>query len=119
MNVQAFVRRHYSPDVGESPVGHVAAVLAGLACIALGAGLMIASIVFAPLGTVIGLLGMMLLAGGIFAHIQSPFKLSDALDAAVGLTGAAIAMTFSLIIAAMVLGLAVTAIFGVLQWLVD
>ena len=118
MNVQAFIRRHYSPDVGESPLGQAAAVLAGLTCMALGAGLVIASIVFAPLGTVIGLLGVMLLGGGVFAHIQSPFKLSDALDAVVGLTGAAIAMTFTLIIAAMAAGLVFTAIFEVVQWLV-
>jgi len=41
----------------------------------------------------------------------------DLLDAMVGLTGAAIAMTFSLIVAAMAAGLALTALYAVVQWL--
>ena len=116
MKVPAFIHRHFSPSVGESPMGHVVAVLAGLILAAAG-GLLVASVVFAPLGLVIGLLGVMLLGAGVVGHIQSPVKFSDAMDAIVGFTGAAIAMTFILVAAAMALGLAFTALFAVVQWL--
>ena len=42
----------------------------------------------------------------------------DFLDAMVGLTGAAIAMTFSLIVFAMAAGLALTALYALVQWLI-
>jgi hypothetical protein len=116
MKIQAFLYRHYSPVLGESPVGHAAAVLAGLTLLAIGAA-MVATVVLVPLGTVFSLIGVMLLGAGVFAHIQSPLKLSDLLDTIVGLTGAAIAMTFSLTVLAMAAGLVLTALYAFVQWL--
>ena len=116
MKVHAFLYNRYSPDLGESPIGHAAAVLSGLTLIAIG-GVMVATVVLVPLGTVLGLLGVMLLAGGVFAHIQSPLTLTDLLDTVVGLTGAAIAMTFSLTVLAMATGLVFTALYAFVQWL--
>jgi hypothetical protein len=115
MRLQEFAHRHYSASVGESPSAHAAAVLAGMTLIVGGVAL-VASVVFIPLGMVTGLLGLMLFGAGVVGHIQSPVKIGDALDAVVGLTGAAIGMTFMLIGAAMVLGLAFTALFAVVQW---
>jgi hypothetical protein len=116
MKVHAFLQRHYSPELGESPIGHAAAILSGLTLMAVG-GAMVATVVLVPLGTVFGLLGVMLLAGGVFAHIQSPLSLTDLLDTIVGLTGAAIAMTFSLTVLAMAAGLVFTALYAFVQWL--
>ena len=115
MTLQEFAHRHYSTSVGESPSAHAAAVLAGMTLIVGGVAL-VASVVFIPLGMVIGLLGLMLFGAGVVGHIQSPVTFSDAMDAVVGLTGAAIAMTFMLISAAIVLGLAFTALFEIVQW---
>jgi hypothetical protein len=115
MRLQEFAHRHYSASVGESPIAHAAAVLAGTTLIVGGVAL-VASVVFIPLGMVIGLLGLMLFGAGVVGHIQSPVTFSDAMDAVVGLTGAAIAMTFMLIGAAIVLGLAFTALFEIVQW---
>lgn len=116
MKVHSFLHNHYSPALGESPIGHAAAVLSGLTLIAMG-GVMVAAVVLVPLGTVLGLLGVMLVAGGVFAHIQSPLKFTDLLDTVVGLTGAAIAMTFSLAVLAMAAGLVFTALYALVQWL--
>jgi hypothetical protein len=116
MSVQSFVRRHYSPDVGESPIGHAAAVLAGLTLVAIGGGL-IASVVFIPVGVTLGVLGLLILGGGVFAHIQSPLKFSELMDAVVGLAGAAIALTFVIAAAAMVIGLGVAVLVSVFRWL--
>ena len=79
---------------------------------------MIASVALIPVGIVFAALGCMLLGVGIFAHIGSPFKLTDLLDAIVGLTGAAIALTFSLAVAAMAAGLVLTALYALVQWLI-
>lgn len=116
MRVQAFLHRHYSPDLGESAVGHAAAVLGGVILMAVGAAL-IATIVLVPLGSVLGLVGVMLFASGAFAHIRGPLKFSNLLDTIVGLTGAAIAMTFSFAVLAMAVGLIFTALFAFGQWL--
>jgi hypothetical protein len=116
MKVQAFLHRHYSPDLGESPIGHATAVLAGLTLMMIG-GAMVATIVLVPLGFVLGLVGLMLLAGGVFAHIQGPLTFGDLLDTIVGLTGAAIAMTFSITVLAMAVGLTFTALYAFVQWL--
>lgn len=116
MSVQSFMRRHYSPDLGESPIGHAAAVLAGLTLVAIGGGL-VASVVFIPVGVTIGVLGLLILAGGVFAHIQSPLKFSELMDAVVGLAGAAIALTFMIAAAAMVIGLGVAVFVSVFRWL--
>jgi len=116
MSVQSFMRRHYSPDLGESPIGHAAAVLAGLTLVAIGGGL-IASVVFVPVGVTIGVLGLLILGGGVFAHIQSPLKFSELMDAVVGLAGAAIALTFVIAVAAMVLGFGAAVFVSMFRWL--
>jgi hypothetical protein len=115
MKVQAFIHSHYSTSVGESPIAHVVAVLAGLTLIVAGVAL-VASVVFVPFGAVIGLLGLMLLGAGVMGHIQSPVTFSDAMDTIVGLTGAAIGMTFLLVSAAIAIGIGFTAFFEIVQW---
>ena len=117
MRAHAFLHRHFSPSAGESPVGHAATIVAGLALALVGA-ILIATVVVIPVGTVLVVLGLMLVGVGVFAHIASPFKLNDLLDAIVGLTGAAIAMTFSLMVAAMAAGLALTALYALVQWVI-
>jgi hypothetical protein len=118
MTIQSFVRQHYSPAAGESPVGHAVAVLSGLALVAMGAAL-VASIVFLPAGVAIGLLGLLIAGGGVFLHIQSPLKLSELLDALVGLAGAAIAMTFMIAVATFVIGFGVTVAVSLFRWLAN
>jgi hypothetical protein len=115
MKVQAFFHRHYSPLVGESPVGHVAAVLSGLILVGIAAPL-IFWIVFLPAGIVIGLVGITLLVAGVVGHIQSPLRFSEVMDALVSFLGASIALTFALIAAAMALGLIVTWLYAFAQW---
>ena len=115
MKVQAFIHRHYSTSVGESPIAHGTAVLAGITLIVAGVAL-VASVVFVPLGIVIGLLGLMLFGAGGVGHIQSPLTFTDAMDAIVGFTGAAIAMTFLLVSAAIAIGIGFTALFEIVQW---
>ena len=109
MSIRCFVRQHYSTAAGESPVGHGAAVLAGLALVIIGGGL-IASVAFAPLGTTTGVLGLFVLAVGLFAHIQTPLSVKDLVDTVIGLSGAAIAATFAIAMAAMVIGFSATLI---------
>ena len=116
MSVQGFMRRHYSSAVGESPVGHAAAILAGLTLVVIGAGL-IMSVVFVPLGVTIAVLGLFILGGGVFAHIQSPFNFKEAIDTVIGLSGAAIAATFAIIVAVMVVGLCVTVLVSAFRLL--
>jgi hypothetical protein len=115
MKVQAFIHDHYSTAVGESPIAHGVAVLAGMTLMVAGVAL-VASVVFVPLGAMIGLLGLMLLGAGVVGHIQSPVTFSEGMDAVVGLTGAAIALTFMLVSAAIALGLVFTALFEFVQW---
>ena len=116
MSVRSFVRRHYSPEVGESPIGHAAAILAGLMLLALGGGL-VALVVFVPAGVVLGVLGLAILGGGIFAHIQSPLNLSDLSDAFIGLVGGAIAATFAIAVATMVIGFGIAVLVSAFRWL--
>jgi small-conductance mechanosensitive channel len=116
MTVQTFFQRHYSPLAGESPTGHAIAVLVGLVLMAIGAALAF-SLVLLPLGSVIGLIGVMVFGAGVFAHIQSPLKLRDLMDAIVTLTGAAIAGTFALAILAAAVGMMLTALIAFFQWL--
>ena len=109
MKIRRFLQQHYSTAAGESPVGHAAAILAGLALVIIGGGL-IASVVFAPLGTTTAVLGFFVLTVGLFAHIQSPLSVKDLVDTVIGLSGAAIAATFAIVVAAMVVGFGVTLI---------
>ncbi len=114
--VRDFIHRHYSPAVGESPAGHAIAVLAGLLLIAVGAALVV-SIVFVPAGLAIGVLGILILGAGIFAHIMSPLTFSDLMDAVVGLSGAAITLTIVLAIAAIAAGFGITVLVSLFRWL--
>lgn len=118
MNVHNFIHRHYSPEVGESPAGHAIAILAGLALIAVGAALVV-SIVFLPAGVAIGALGMLIFGAGAFAHILSPLTFADLVDAVVGLSGAAITLTFAVAVAAIVAGFSVTVFVSLFRWLVS
>ena len=111
-----FIHRHYSPAVGESPAGHAIAILAGTALVAVGGGL-VASIVFLPAGVTIGVLGVLLLGTGVFAHIMRPITFADLMDATVGLSGAAIALTFAIAIFAIVAGFVLAVIVSLFGWL--
>jgi hypothetical protein len=114
--VHDFIHRHYSPAVGESPAGHVIAVLAGLLLIAIGAALVV-SIVFLPAGIAIGILGVLIFGAGTFAHIMRPLTFSDLMDATVGLSGAAIALTLVIAVAANAAGFGITVIVSLFRWL--
>ena len=114
--VRDFIHRHYSPAAGESPAGHAIAVLAGLLLIAVGAALVV-SIVFVPAGLAIGVLGILILGAGIFAHIMSPLTFSDLMDTVVGLSGAAITLTIVLVIAAIATGFGITVLVSLFRWL--
>jgi hypothetical protein len=118
MTVQDFIHRHYSPAVGESPTGHAIAILAGLALTVIGAALIV-SVVFLPAGIAIGLLGLLMLGAGVFAHIMSPLRLADLLDAVVGLSGAAITLTFAVAIVAVVTGFGITVLVSLFRWLMN
>ena len=118
MTVQDFIHRHYSPAVGESPAGHAIAVLAGLMLIVIGAALVV-TVVFMPAGIAIGILGVLILGAGIFAHIMSPLRFSDLMDAVVGLSGAAITLTFAVAIAAVVTGFGITVLVSLFRWLMN
>jgi len=115
--VQPILQRYISPEVGESPIGHAAVVLVGLLIMIAGVAL-VASVVFLPAGVAIGILGLLVFGAGVFAHIQSPLKLRDLMDAIVTLTGAAIAGTFALAVLAAAVGLTVTALVAFFQWVI-
>ncbi len=114
MSLQTFVQRHYSPTAGESPLGHAVVVVAGFALMAVGTFL-VASIVWIPAGVVIGLVGLLALIGGVWAHISKPVNLSELADSAVKLTGAAIAMAFGLAVMAMIVGFALTVLVSLIR----
>lgn len=116
MTVHNFFHRHYSSAVGESPAGHAIAILAGLVLIAVGGGL-IASVVFLPAGIAIGVLGVLTLGAGLFAHIMSPLTFADLMDTIVGLSGAAITLTFAIAIVAVVAGFGVTVLVSLFRWI--
>ena len=116
MTVLEIIHRRYSSAAGESPAGHFAAVLAGLGLMAISV-VLIASVAAIPPGIVIGLVGIMLVGAGIVGHIKGPLTLRGGLDVVVGLTAAAVPLMLVLIATAMVLGLAFTTLFEVIQWL--
>jgi hypothetical protein len=117
MTVQNFIHRHYSPAFGESPTGHAIAILAGLALIVIG-GALVMSIVLLPAGIAIGALGLLVLGAGVFAHITSPLTFTDLMDAVVGLSGAAITLTFAIAIVAVVAGFGISVVVTVFEWLI-
>ena len=118
MTVQDFTHRHYSPAVGESPTGHAIAILAGLALTVIGTALIV-SVVFLPAGIAIGVLGLLVLGAGVFAHIMSPLRFTDLMDAVVGLSGAAITLTFAVAIVAVVTGFGITVLVSLFRWLTN
>ena len=118
MTVQDFIHRHYSPVVGESPTGHAVAILAGLVLVVIGTALVV-SMVFLPAGVAILVLGLLILGAGIFGHIMSPLTFADLMDAVVGLSGAAVTLTFAIAICAVVAGFGVTVLVSLFRWLVD
>lgn len=115
MKSQTFIHDHYSPEAGESPTGHAAAVLVGAVLMAVGIALAL-TMALLPVGLAIGLLGLLIFGGGVFGHIRSPLKLKDLLDTIVGLAGAAIGMTFTLAIAAFVVGFTATVLVLLFGW---
>jgi hypothetical protein len=118
MQVQNFIHRHYSAAVGESPAGHAIAILVGLVLIAVGGGL-VASVVFLPAGIAIGVLGVLTLGAGLFAHIMSPLTFADLMDTMVGLSGAAITLTIAFAIAAIVAGFGLTVVVSFFRWVTN
>jgi hypothetical protein len=115
MKAHTFVHDHYSPEVGESPTGHAAAILGGFVLMVVGIGIAF-TVALLPVGVVVGLLGLFIFGGGVFGHIRSPLTVNDLLGAVVSLAGAAIGMTFTLAIAAFVVGFAATVLVLVFGW---
>jgi hypothetical protein len=118
MTVQDFIHRHYSPVMGESPTGHAVAILSGLVLLVIATALIV-SMVFLPAGVAIGVLGLLILGAGIFGHIMSPLTIADLMDAIVGLSGAAITLTFAIAIGAVVAGFGITVFVSLFRWLVN
>lgn len=116
MKVHAFFHRHYSAAAGESPAGHAMAIAAGAVMIVIGGYLML-SLLFLPLGAVIGILGVFVLVEGAIAHIQRPVTLSDACEAAIGLAGGAIAVTFALSVLVLVIVFGAGTFAALIDWL--
>jgi hypothetical protein len=117
MTVQDFFHRHYSKAAGESPTGHAVAVLAGLVLVAIGAALIV-SVVFLPAGIAISALGVLIFGAGVFGHILSPLTFADLMDAVIGLSGAAITLTFAIVIITFVAGFGITVLVSLFRWLV-
>jgi hypothetical protein len=111
-----FVHDHYSLEAGESPTGHAAAILGGVVMMAGGLALAF-TVALLPVGLVVGLLGLLVAGGGVFGHIRSPLKFKDLIETIVSLAGAAIGMTFTLAIAAFVVGFAVTVLVLLFGWI--
>jgi hypothetical protein len=107
MKAHAFVHDHYSAEAGESPVGHALSVLAGLAMMGVGVGLLF-TVALLPVGVVVGLLGLFVFGAGVLGHIASPLRFKELMETIVSLTGMAIGMTITLAIATFVAGFAVT-----------
>ena len=118
MTVQDFFHRHYSSAVGESPAGHAIAILAGIALIVIGTAFIV-SVVFLPAGIAIAVLGVLILGAGIFGHIMSPLTFAELMDTVVGLSGAAITLTFAIAIAAIAAGFGVTVLVSMFRWLAN
>lgn len=116
MSVRAFFHRHYSAQVGESPTAHGMAIVAGGAMMAVGVGLTL-SVVFLPVGTVIGLIGLFVLVQGVFAHIERPLTLRNLLDALVAFACAAIGLTFALAILFFLVTFGAGTFAGIFEWL--
>jgi hypothetical protein len=115
MRASAFFHRHYLV-AGESLTTHAAAVLVGAVMIVAGVALA-ATVAFLPVGVVVGVLGLLILGGGIFAHIQSPVRFKDLADSVIGLAGAAIGLTFTLAVALFLVAFGVSVVVALVGWL--
>ena len=115
MNANSFFYRHYLV-AGESFTTHAAAVLTGAVMMIAGLALA-ATVAMFPVGVVVGLLGLFIFGGGVFAHIQRPVKLHDLLDTVVSLAGAAIGMTFTLAVVLFIAAFGVSVIVLIAGWL--
>jgi hypothetical protein len=115
MKASAFFHRHYLV-AGESLTTHAAAVLVGIALIVVGVALT-ATVALLPVGVVIGVLGLLILGGGIFAHIQGPVRFSDLADSVIGLAGAAIGLTFTLAVAVFLVAFCASVVVALVGWL--
>jgi hypothetical protein len=118
MVLQSFIPRRYSVTAGESPLGHVLAISAGFVLLVI-ATLLIVSVVWIPAGIVIGIAGLLTVMGGVWGHITRPLNLEDLADSMVKVTGAAIAMTFALAVAAIIMGFALTIVVSLFRWLLS
>ena len=115
MKATSFLYRHYLVD-GESLTTHAAAVMIGSVMIVAGV-VLVSTVALMPVGVVVGVLGLFILGGGTFAHIQRPVKFRDLVDAVVSLAGAAISITFTLAVLLFVGALGVSAISLIAEWL--
>jgi hypothetical protein len=115
MKASSFFHRHYLV-AGESFTTHAAAVLTGGVMMIVGLALA-TTVTFLPVGLVVGLLGLFIFGGGIFAHIQSPVKFRDLLDSTIALAGAAIGMTFTLAVLLFLVAISVSVIVLMVGWL--
>src|SRR5437870_3365950 len=107
MKAHTFIHDHYSLDGGESPTGHAAGILGGLALMAAGVGLVF-TVALLPVGVVVGLLGLFIFGAGVFGHISKPLKIKDLMETIVSLAGMAIGLTLALAIAVFVAGFVAT-----------
>lgn len=115
MKAKSFISRHYLV-AGESLTTHAAAVFVGLVMMAAGAAIA-ASVSLLPVGVVVGLLGLLILGGGVFAHIQSPVTFRDMLGTVVSLAGMAISMTFTLAVALFLVAMTVSVVWLMAGWI--
>lgn len=84
----------------------------------MAAGLaLVLNVALLPVGTVIGLLGLFVLADGVFAHIARPLKVRDLVDAVIGLSGAAIALTFALAVVFFLVAFGAGTFAAMFEWL--
>src|SRR5689334_9817559 len=115
MKADSFIARHYLV-AGESLTTHAAAVLTGLVMMLVGGAIAMTVALF-PVGVVVGLLGLLILGGGIFAHIQSPVTVHEMVDTVISLAGMAIGMTFTLAVVLFLIAMSVSVVWLIAGWL--
>jgi hypothetical protein len=115
MKARTFVHDHYSLDAGESPTGHAAAILGGLALVGVGIALVF-TVALLPVGLVVGLLGLSIFGAGVFGHVRSPLKFNELMGTIVSLAGMAIGITLTLAIVTFVAGFAITVCVLLFGW---
>ena len=115
MKTAPFAFAHHPRNPEESFWGHALAIVTGAFLIAIGVALA-ATVALVGAGSVVGLAGLLLLGGGLFARIEKPLTIKDLADSVVTLVGAAIAMTFAAVAAIFLCALALSLIVGVTRW---